>query len=121
MADHKANGMGLLPAVAALIVLLGGMYAITRPQEIRISQMEARLIEMRALAERNQSDMAKHVMIVTRNESKIAEVAARAKEIEDWRGWWTKDMMRNQVKMEEKVKTLERKAFGGAIPQISGE
>jgi len=121
MAINGNGRQGLLSAVAALVVLLGGMYAMTRPQEIRIAQMEARLIEMRALAERNQSDVGRHVLNVTRNETKVTEVAARVKEIETWRDWWTKDMMRAQVKLEEKVKTLERQAYGGATPQISGE
>ena len=121
MADNKVNGTGLLPAVAALIVLLGGMYAIVRPMDQRISQMEEQVRAMRTLAERNQESMSKHLLCVTKNETKIVEVAARVQDIEAWRVWWNRDMMTNQVQLGEKIKQLERQAYGGVSPQISGE
>ena len=58
MADIKGNGTSLLSAVAALIVLLGGMYAIVRPMDQRVSQMEDQVKTMRDLSERNQENMA---------------------------------------------------------------
>jgi len=121
MADIKGNGPGFLTSVAALAALLGGMYAIARPMDQRITQMEDRLYEMRMLAERNQADMVKHVLCVTKNETRLGEVSSRVQDIEAWRVWWNRDMMTNQVQLGEKIKNLERQVYGGVSPQISGE
>ena len=121
MADIKGNGTSLLSAVAAFVFLLGGMYALVRPMDQRISQMENQVKTMRDLAERNQDNMAKHVLCVTKNETKLGEVSARVTDLEQWRVWWNRDMMTNQVQLGEKIKQLERQAYGGVSPQISGE
>ena len=121
MAGNNGNGNSLFKSVAAFVFLLGGLYALARPMDQRISQMETRLIEMRELAEKNQSDMVKHIMCVTKNETRLGEMSDRVKGVEDWREWWTKDMMTNQVQLSEKIKNLERQVYGGVSPQISGE
>ena len=102
----KGRDYTTVAGVVALVAIIAGVYAMVEPMSQRVDYLEGEFRSLRSRA----ATTSDHQLLNSRIEK-----------IENWRIWWNREMLTSQMQMEEKIKTLERLAYGGALPQISGE
>jgi len=102
----KGRDYTTIVGVVALVAIIAGVYAMVEPMNQRVDYLEGELLSLRSHA-------------ATTSDHRLLN--SRIEKIENWRIWWNREMLTKQMQMEEKIKTLERLAYGGASPQISGE